>query len=1080
VKTAFRSLFYRLMFFVLLVSSQFCVADSKVFEGDGLPEPIDIELDFDGADYALVTASQRSADYVLSLKDGQSDETLKAVNIAALKFMDEVLFLDADSCVKCVIRLEGKARVDTASPYRAVIRYFTESEFTDIENKQLKELLEAISDAGTSIARTRNSNFEQSEEYRLQALKVLEKVTIEPVAARNLQWGIHAKSLRLQILEDLARRKEEKNLASHIISTADSNIKYLVMATYDLAHLSSDLLEKDMLYRRGMAQAKQIDDLVLYARGANRLAVSLVDQGQFDEALPLLEEARKIYASIRNFRALQDPLYNLSWANLRAGDLPKAKAYATEQIIFSERYDIEQEVIWAMYNMALAYGEGGEQYQAANFLDKALVAYDKLSDELKFDSQYLYGIVLQEFAESLVRLGDYDAALDYVLKMKAHFVSIGEDQKLARAKFVEGEIAFAQGQPKRARELIIESIKFEEKNNGFRNAGLRYLRLTELEMTESNFIQAASHQVAATTFLIRTEDHLNLAIAFSQAAELLTLMGSVEKAKEIATRAAGYIRQYGREQDHAKFAYRVALIESELGNFDSALNHLGEARRIIDETLPKVRQRDLRRHYFALQKSVFELNIKALLKTNQPKEALRVVESYKARTLREVIEQVGDGGDLSQELNEARNELHQKILSNAQSLYKGSKIDDFDVVARTRLLSTKLEKIEAELEISKRNGDYDASRSVELPGLSAAGELVAYYFIGAVDSWLWIISANGYEVFRLPPESELVDLIARVKKQISTHPGSRDQVSAWEQKKQLRRLSKILLAPMAAHLLSGDLINLTIISDGPLNGLPFSPLLLDGIDGPLIKQVAISHIPSNESRKALDIRAKSREAHDQVGVLVVADPVSRLSDTDNIVRLPYSANEAKLIESKLVDRAKLMLADAASKENVIPLLSQGYSILHFATHGLLNNSEPSLSGLMFSKLSEKPNFWLAPEISRANLDANLVVLSACESSIGKGILGEGMFSLSRAFIEGGASHVIGSLWKVEDASTADLMSHFYSSLLDDSLVVSVALQRAQIATYSNKNNDWRDPYYWAGFQLQGGWNTLSYGRKQGT
>jgi len=91
-----------------------------------------------------------------------------------------------------------------------------------------------------------------------------------------------------------------------------------------------------------------------------------------------------------------------------------------------------------------------------------------------------------------------------------------------------------------------------------------------------------------------------------------------------------------------------------------------------------------------------------------------------------------------------------------------------------------------------------------------------------------------------------------------------------------------------------------------------------------------------------------------------------------------------------------------------------------------------------------------------------------------------MFSLSRAFIEGGASHVIGSLWKVEDASTADLMSHFYSSLLDDSLVVSVALQRAQIATYSNKNNDWRDPYYWAGFQLQGGWNTLSYGRKQGT
>jgi CHAT domain-containing protein len=135
---------------------------------------------------------------------------------------------------------------------------------------------------------------------------------------------------------------------------------------------------------------------------------------------------------------------------------------------------------------------------------------------------------------------------------------------------------------------------------------------------------------------------------------------------------------------------------------------------------------------------------------------------------------------------------------------------------------------------------------------------------------------------------------------------------------------------------------------------------------------------------------------------------------------------------------------------------------------------------VFTSDSEAANFWLTPEISSTDLRANLVMLSACESSIGKEVAGEGLLSLSRAFIEAGANHVIGTLWKVQDAATAELTSGFYSKLLDDSLAISVALQAAQLAVYKNQHNDWRDPYYWAGFQLQGGWQTVTYGSDKST
>jgi CHAT domain-containing protein len=101
------------------------------------------------------------------------------------------------------------------------------------------------------------------------------------------------------------------------------------------------------------------------------------------------------------------------------------------------------------------------------------------------------------------------------------------------------------------------------------------------------------------------------------------------------------------------------------------------------------------------------------------------------------------------------------------------------------------------------------------------------------------------------------------------------------------------------------------------------------------------------------------------------------------------------------------------------------------------------------------------------LGADLVVLSGCRTAVGRQLEGEGTMGLARGFMYAGASRVVASLWKVDDAATAELMARFYEGMLRDGLRPAAALRRAQLALAGHKR--WALPYYWAGFQLQGDW-----------
>jgi CHAT domain-containing protein len=187
-------------------------------------------------------------------------------------------------------------------------------------------------------------------------------------------------------------------------------------------------------------------------------------------------------------------------------------------------------------------------------------------------------------------------------------------------------------------------------------------------------------------------------------------------------------------------------------------------------------------------------------------------------------------------------------------------------------------------------------------------------------------------------------------------------------------------------------------------------------------------------------------------------------------RLPFSRREAQAILAQAPRTMALGALDFAANRTTAtsPELRQ-YRILHIATHGLLNATNPELSGLVLSLVDEegrpRDGFLRLHDIYNLDLAAELVVLSACQTGLGQDVKGEGIVGLTRGFMYAGAARVIVSLWRVDDEATAALMERFYAGVLGRRIAPAEALRRAQLDLARQPR--WRSPYYWAGFVMQG-------------
>ena len=191
----------------------------------------------------------------------------------------------------------------------------------------------------------------------------------------------------------------------------------------------------------------------------------------------------------------------------------------------------------------------------------------------------------------------------------------------------------------------------------------------------------------------------------------------------------------------------------------------------------------------------------------------------------------------------------------------------------------------------------------------------------------------------------------------------------------------------------------------------------------------------------------------------------------SLERLPFARKEAEAILSLSNKGGFAALDFNASRATATSSEIGRYRVVHFATHALINSKHPELTGIVLSLVDQQGRpqngFLAAHDVYNLKLGADLVVLSACRTALGKEIKGEGLVSIVRGFMYAGAPRVVASLWDVRDQAAAELMKRFYRSFLGDGLRPAAALRSAKISMLKEKQ--WEAPYYWAGFILQGEW-----------
>jgi CHAT domain-containing protein len=405
--------------------------------------------------------------------------------------------------------------------------------------------------------------------------------------------------------------------------------------------------------------------------------------------------------------------------------------------------------------------------------------------------------------------------------------------------------------------------------------------------------------------------------------------------------------------------------------------------------------------------------------------------------------------------------------------------------------------------------------------------LLLEYALGEKRSFLWAVTPDEVNSYELPKRSEIESAVRRVydllternrqvKGETSEQRRVRIEQADGKYSEEAATLSRMLLGPVAERLGTRRLL---IVAQGALQFIPFgvlpSPVTLNENGGggtAVITDHEIVSVPSASMLALLRREVRGRKPASK-SVAILADPVFSLDDerfdagvnrrkrtpvsletssdlkrvkaapenvgslSEHLPRLFISRWEAGEISSLVPAGESLRALDfAASRATALsPELAQ-YRIIHFATHAIIDNVHPELSGIALSRVNEsgqpQDGFLRAHEIFNLKLPAELIVLSACRTGLGKDVDGEGLIGMTRGFMYAGAPRVVVSLWAVNDRATSELMVRFYRKMLGpERLTPAAALRSAQIDMARDKR--WQAPYFWGAFTLQGEWRASS-------
>jgi CHAT domain-containing protein/tetratricopeptide (TPR) repeat protein len=757
------------------------------------------------------------------------------------------------------------------------------------------------------------------------------------------------------------------------------------------------------LFERALPIARATGNRVLEGSLLNNLGLLYADFGEYDQALSVLERALANSRVANDIRGEASILHNLGGVQLRLGHPAKARGFRLEALALARKGGDPLKEAASLRGIGQTYFATGEYVTALDYYRDALAISRQLGDVLG------QGYLLNESGRALQRLGRRDEALN----------ALGEALTIhqqTRDRFGERDALSGLARVERDRGNLEEAFRFSR-----RSVDLDELTLTEMTSAELR-----------TTFVAAEQDKYELLI-------------DVLQRRHVADPAGGH---------------DIAALEvSERARARALLDSLRDARVNLREGIaPALLDRE---RVLQTQLTDASADLSRLFGRKGRDDAIAAAVQKVDRLTAE-YQQV--------QAHIRRESPHYAALTQPQPL---------------------------------------AAREIQQSVLDEDTVLLEFA-MGEERSWLWAVTPQSTNSVELPPrhviESAARSLYERLTarqrrrgergvdyaKRVSAADARLDQATA--------DVSRMLLGGIAHRLKEqwrGK--RLAIVATGVLEYLPFAALPAPD-HTPAVSLIARHEIVMIPSASVLGVLR--REIGDREPaphrVAIVADPVFDASDPrvakrsspptapdasrgleleaqaiarDGFSRLPFSREEAAAIASLAGPRNVFSALDFDANRATVLGGLRGYRLVHVATHGIVDSRRPALSGLIMSRFDERGasrnGYVRLHDIYNARFDADLVVLSACQTALGKEIAGEGLVSLTRAFMYAGAPRVIASLWQVNDHATAELMRHLYRGILQQKLSPAAALRAAQRELARDPR--WTAPYYWAGFVLQGDW-----------
>lgn len=885
--------------------------------------------------------------------------------------------------------------------------------------------------------------------------------------------------------------------------TAANGLTVLANVMYERGELS----DASALYRRALEIRARIGDAYGAAADEHNLGLVYRELGDPDAARRQFKKAREINLE-HGYRAeATDNLLAMSDVAVDIGSYSEAAELLQEVAVQYREVDDLLGMARAHHRTGLLETRRGRYRQALPALDTAAEMYEELARVREV------ALVRQHVSEVYAAMGNLDAALVQLDAAEQAANRYGAEALIvAELSLSRGDLALRFNRPDRARQ------EFARAETLFREAGDR-TGISETQLGTAYLLLFLEEYSRAVEILERiVADQLALGNAHAAAKASLLLghaldrNGDLSESRAVLTGAAQELSELGDLVWEAAAYSMVGDIEARTGSPSLARTLYGEGlSRLTDLDAPDVRWRlssglgdvlmqlqyydraagsyraaiteiervgenarseERQLAYLADKWEVYARLAQAELRRGDVLAAFEASERMRARRMLAMLSRGSVPPPPGAASNVAAREQDLRLfLANPAESLTG--VTTREAVVRdlgsapgpTIPIAIIAEARAAHSHVLDRLWSMDDSYASlvaprvepanELSRLLADDEALLEYLVSDSTTVVFVITAEGQTWLDLGIERGSLGALIGFARGAIAGPRGETGPDSW--KVPLTRLHRELIQPVEdAGLLIGKK-HLRIVPHGELHYLPFQALIAGGrSERFLVEQYAVSYAPSASVWKRLTSVVEDTERN---GVLAMAPLVERL---------PASRVEVEAIRVILGPEADLLIGSEAS-EQAFRTSTADYAVLHLATVGEVNSANPLFSFVQLYAGGSDDGRLEVHEALGLNVDAELVVLSACETGLASGALadvpsGDDWVGLVRAFIHAGASNVLASLWRVEDLSTAHLMRAFYEQL-GEGVGYAEALAGAQRALL--RRPETAHPFYWAGFVLSG-------------